>query len=134
MRMKMIKRKTRTMLAVLLAALAITGCGREADRVSYNVSQDADNFNVIRRLTVLNARTDKPMFELVGAFSFELENNRIIAVVETGPGEYKKHSIGLTEWTLWVVEDISGAEVNKYRYEVNFLPEMILPLEITGKD
>lgn len=134
MKMKMIKRKTRTMLAVLLAALAITGCGRESDRVSYNVSQDADNFNVIRRLTVLNARTDKPMFELVGAFSFELEDNRIIAVVETGPGEYKKHSIGLTEWTLWVVEDISGAEVNRYRYEVNFLPEMILPLEITGKD
>lgn len=134
MKMKMIKRKTRTMLAVLLAALAITGCGRESDRVSYNVSQDADNFNVIRRLTVLNARTDKPMFELVGAFSFELEDNRIIAVVETGPGEYKKHSVGLTEWTLWVVEDISGAEVDRYRYEVNFLPEMILPLEITGKD
>lgn len=130
----MIKRKILAILATLLITLAITGCGRESDRVSYNVSQDADNFNVIRRLTVLNARTDKPMFELVGAFSFELEDNRIIAVVETGPGEYKKHSIGLTEWTLWVVEDISGAEVNRYRYEVNFLPEMILPLEITGKD
>lgn len=110
-----------------------SGC-READKVSHNVSQQADNFNVIRRLTVLNARSDKPLFELIGAFSFSLENNRIIAIVETGPNEYKKHSVGLNEWTLWVIEDISGAEVNKYRYEVNFLPEMIVPIEIISED
>lgn len=123
-------------VAVLFAVVMMTmfsGC-TEANQVSYNVSQEADNFNVIRRLTVLNARTDKPMFELVGAFSFTLESNRIIAIVETGPGEYKKHSVGLTEWTLWVVEDISGAEVDKYRYEVNFLPEQIVPITFTNND
>lgn len=107
---------------------------READKVSHNVSQQADNFNVIRRLTVLNARSDKPLFELIGAFSFTLEDNRIIAIVETGKNEYKKHSVGLNEWTLWVIEDISGAEVDKYRYEVNFLPEMIIPIEFTSDD
>lgn len=94
----------------------------------------ADNFNVIRRLTVLNARSDKPLFELVGAFSFTLENDRIIAVVETGPGEYKKHSVGLNDWTLWVIEDVSGAEVDKYHYEVNFLPEMIVPVTFINED
>lgn len=123
-------------IAIILTVAMMTmfsGC-TEADQVSYNVSQEADNFNVIRRLTVLNARTDKPMFELVGAFSFTLESNRIIAIVETGPGEYKKHSVGLTEWTLWVVEDISGAEVDKYRYEVNFLPEQIVPITFTNND
>ena len=83
---------------------------------------------------MINARTDKPMFELVGAFSFELQDRRIVAVVETGPNEYKKHSVGLTDWTLWSVEDISGADVDKYRYEVNFLPEMIVPIKITSKD
>lgn len=113
--------------------VGFSGC-RESERVSYNVSQDADNFNVIRRLVVINARTDKPMFELVGAFSFELQSNRIIAIVQTGEKEFKKHSVGLTDWTLWSVEDISGAEVDKYRYEVNFLPEMIVPIEIVSKD
>lgn len=130
------KLKQRTAAAVILIlalALIFAGC-TEADNVSYNVSQEADNFNVVRRLTVLNARTDKPMFELIGAFSFTLEENRIIAIVETGPDEYKKHSVGLTEWTLWVVEDISGAEVDKYRYEVNFLPEQIVPVTFTSND
>jgi len=120
-------------ILVVMMGLMIAGC-RESERVSYNVSQEADNFNVIRRLTVLNARTDKPMFEMVGAFSFELKDNRIIAVVEIGPSEYKKHSIGLNDWTLWVVEDIGGANVDKYHYEVNFLPEMIVPVTLTNKD
>lgn len=128
--------KRKVVIALIAsAALVFTGCGaREADRVSYNVSQEADNFNVIRRLVVINARTDKPMFELVGAFSFEISSNRIIALVETGPNEYKKHSVGLTDWTLWSVEDLGGANVDKYRYEVNFLPKVIVPVEFTSKD
>lgn len=128
--------KRKVVIALIAsAALVFTGCGaREADRVSYNVSQEADNFNVIRRLVVINARTDKPMFELVGAFSFEISSNRIIALVETGPNEYKKHSVGLTDWTLWSVEDLGGANVDKYRYEVNFLPKAIVPVEFTSKD
>lgn len=135
---KKLKKETKKMAAMFLAIVImgalLGGCGREADRVSYNVSQEADNFNVIRRLVVINARTDKPMFELIGAFSFTLESNRIIAIVETGPNEYKKHSVGLTDWTLWSVEDISGANVDKYRYEVNFLPEMIVPVTFTSND
>lgn len=119
-------------IAVVLCA-GLMSC-REAEKVSHNVSLEADNFNVVRRLVVINARTDKPMFELIGAFSFTLENNRIIAIVETGEGEYKKHSVGLTDWTLWSVEDISGASVDKYRYEVNFLPESILPVTFKSKD
>lgn len=129
----MIKKIRLMCLVIVMASVMFIGC-TEADKVSSNVSQQADNFNVIRRLTVLNARSDKPLFELVGAFSFTLENNRIIAVVETGPNEYKKHSIGLNDWTLWVVEDVSGVEVDKYHYEVNFLPEMIVPVTFTNED
>jgi len=130
-------KRLKTVSVIILATmlcLFLTSCSNQAERVSHNVSQEADNFNVIRRLVVINARTDKPMFELIGAFSFTLESNRIICIVETGENEYKKHSVGLTEWTLWSVEDISGAEVSKYKYEVNFLPEMIQPIEFVSKD
>lgn len=133
------KRTSKKLMSLLLATLLIgtvlTGC-TEADRVSQNVSQEADNFNVIRRLTVLNARTDKPMFELVAAFSLKVDSadNQLEVTCETGKNEYKKHFIGLNEWTLYVVEDISGASVSKYHYEVNFLPEMINPITFTNKD
>ena len=127
------KKCARMVLLVIMTLMLVVGC-TQADRASSNVSKEADNFNVIRRLSVINARTDKPVFELVGAFSFQLDGNRIILTCETGFGEYKKHSIGLNEWTLWFVEDVSGADVTPYRYEVNFLPEMILPVEITSND
>lgn len=38
----------------------------------------------------------------------------------------------LNEWTLYVVEDVSGASVDPYHYEINFLPEMIQPFTITS--
>ena len=45
------------MLLVLLAAVAcmfvFTGCS-ESSKVSRNVSQEADNFNVTRKLTVIS--------------------------------------------------------------------------------
>lgn len=126
------------LVAIILAAVlavVLVGC-TEAEKVSYNVSEEADNFNVIRRLTVLNARSDKPMFELVGAFSITVDetDNQLEVVCETGKNEYKKHFIGLNEWTMYVVEDVGGADVDKYRYEVNFLPESIIPITITSND
>lgn len=46
------------LMVVMIATtvLVTVGC-TEATQVSYNVSQEADNFNVIRRLTVINTRT-----------------------------------------------------------------------------
>lgn len=121
--------------AALFCVLAMTGC-TESDKVSYNVSKEADNFNVIRRLTVINARSDKPVFELIGAFSIEVDNedNQLEIICETGENEYKKHFVSLNEWTIYVVEDVGGADVDKYRYEVNFLPESILPVTVTNSD
>lgn len=123
-------------IMAVISVMILAGCETEASKVSYNVSQEADNFNVIRRLTVLNARSDKPMFELIAAFSITVDSadNQLEVVCEAGDGQYKKHFIGLNEWTMYVVEDVSGANVDKYRYEVNFLPEMIAPITFTSKD
>ena len=49
-------------------------------------------------------------------------------------GSYKKHFIYLNEWTMYVVEDVSGAFVDKYHYEINYLPEMIQPFTIISED
>lgn len=122
-----------SLLAILVGVL--TAC-REVDRVSYNVSKEADYFNVTRRLAVINARTDKPVFELVGNFALETNEgtNELEIICEVAPGEYKKHFVYLNEWTIYVVEDVSGAEVDQYHYEVNFLPEMFNPITITTTD
>jgi len=121
---------------VLVMAVALmfvlTAC-RQAEMVSYNVSKEADNFNVIRRISVFNMRSDKPLFELIGQFSIQnSDSNEIEVICQTGANEYKKHFIYLNDWTMYVIEDVSGVDVTPYRYEVNFLPEMILPVEFTS--
>ena len=35
----------------------------------------------------------------------------------------QKDLVYLNDYTMYVVEDISGADVDKYHYEINFLPE-----------
>lgn len=119
----------------LVACLFIlTGC-TEVGRVSYNIGQEADNFNVSRRIVVINARTDKPIFEMVGNFSIQNNTtNELEIICEIEKGKYQKHFVYLNEWTMYVVEDLEGSNVEKYHYEVNYLPEMIIPFELVHKD
>ena len=64
MKRRATKRIAVLMALVILVCFVATGC-TEADQVSTNISQEADNFNVTRKLTVLNARTDTILLELV---------------------------------------------------------------------
>lgn len=130
--MKNVKRIVAIIAATML--LMLSGC-RESDRVAYNISKEADNFNVYRRLTVINARTDTVLLTMEGTFA--LQNNstsELEVVAEVGEGKYQKHYVYLNEYTLYVVEDISGADVDQYHYEINFLPQMIGGVDITMRD
>ena len=127
--------KTIAIIIILTGMLfVLSGC-TQVERVSYNIGQQADNFNITRRISVINARSDKPVFELIGNFSIQNNmNNELEIVVETEKGVYKKHFIYLNEWTLYFVEDVSGCYVDKYHYEVNYIPEMIQPITIISED
>lgn len=118
----------------ILTSVLLCGC-TEADRVTYNVQKEADNFNVTRRLSVINARSDKPVLELIGNFSISNnEANELVVTIEVAPNVYKVDYVYLNDWTMYTVEDVSGAYVDKYHYEMNFLPEMIIPITFTNKD
>ena len=120
-------------IAIILIALLcvnLTSC-READKVSYNVSLEADSFGVCRKITVINSRTDTIIYELEGVFSLNNSlNNELEIICRTGENEYKKHFIYLTDTVLYVVEDMQGADVSPYHYKVVFYPKMIGGIEI----
>lgn len=117
------KKALAVLTAVTLMAASLTGC-TEAYKVSENISQEADNFNVTRKLTVVNARTDTVLLELTGTFALKNNtDNELEVIIETAEGKYQKDLVYLNDYTMYVVEDISGASVDKYHYEINFLPE-----------
>lgn len=112
------------LLAGTIAVSILTGC-TEAERVSENLKQEADNFNLFRRVVVVNVMSDKILFELDGYFSINVDEdeNQLEITCEVGNGVYKKHFIGLSEMVTYTVEDLSGAVVDKYHYEIHYLPE-----------
>lgn len=117
--------------AAIIAAASLAGC-TQADRVSENISTEAENFNVTRRLAVINTITDKPQLELIGNFSIavDAESDQLEITVKVAENRYKKHFVGLTPTVTYVVEDISGAKVSNTRYQISYLPEAIIPVEL----
>lgn len=118
-----------------MVAIGMTGC-READRVSYNVSKEADNFNVTRRLTVINSRTDKCILQMTGRMSLEEVDGGIAVIVELDRAKhlYQKHYIWMNEWTMYTCEDVTGANVSRYAYEMEFMPQTLVPVRITANE
>jgi len=121
-------------LMVLVLTVVLVGC-RQADRVSHNLSLEADNFNVARKLTVINQRTDTILFQMTGNFSVKKEDDGDLAVIgENEDGTYYKHFIYLSSEISYIVEDLGKTGVNKHKYSINFNPRMIVPIEGTTID
>ena len=121
---------------VVMLMVSMTGCVDEATIVSHNVSKEADNFNVVRRLTVINTRTDKCLLQMTGKISIEDVTDGIAVLVEVDrdKGIYQKHWVYLNENTMYTVEDLNGVGVSKYAYELEFMPQQLIPVRITANE
>ena len=113
-------------------SLTLSGC-RQADRVSYNISLEADNFNTIRQITVINCIQGDVLFQMTGKMSIEADttDNQLEITVEDEYGRYRKHFIGLSDNVTYVVEDITDTNrISEYHYTLNFNPKMWIPVEV----
>ena len=124
-------KKVLTIIGIMtLVCLTFTGC-RQANRASWNLSREADNFNVVRQITVINCIQGDVLFQMTGKMSIHADtNDNQLEVVVEDNGTYTKHFVGLSDNVTYVVEDLDlGAnEVNQYRYQINFNPKMWLPV------
>lgn len=125
--------KKKLLLITLIATLLFifTGC-TEADRVSSNLSKEADSFNVVRQLTVINCIEGDVLFQMTGKMSIKADttDNQLEVIVENENGLYKKHFIGLSDNVTYVVEDLDITNVSKYKYTLNYNPKMWIPIDI----
>ena len=117
--------KTIIKALVISTVLTLTGC-TQADTVRHNITENADSFNVTRRITVFNTRTDKVLMQMTGVMSIKTDSDTKELNVLVKDGEtYYKHIIYLNDDTTYVMEDIGGADVSRSAYEIHFLPEVL---------
>jgi hypothetical protein len=117
---------------VLISGLVCTllaGCS-EAERVNYNISKQATYFECERKITVYNARTDKVILEAEGYMDISNnENKELVCTVKIGKNQYKKNYIYLNDYTMYVVEDITGTHTDPYHYKIYFHTEQPIDIE-----
>lgn len=124
------KTKMKTLVLLICMILLIAGC-TEADKVNANISQQADYFECERKITVYNARTDMIILEAEGYMSISNNNSgELVCTVKTGPSEYRKNYIYLNDYTMYVVEDITGTHTDPYHYKMYFHTEILPSVEV----
>lgn len=79
----------------------------------------------------MNCLKGEVLFQMTGKMSIyaDTSDNQLEVTVEDENGEYKKHFIGLSDNVTYVIEDITAGDVSKYKYTLNFNPNMVIPFE-----
>lgn len=124
-------------LVVIAILLCCSSCETQAERVSYNLSQQADNFNIVRQLTVINCIGGDVLFQMTGKLSIEAdEAEKQLEIIVENDGTYVKHFVGLSDNVTYVVEDLNLGEndVKNYQYTLNFNPKMWIPVTVETID
>lgn len=125
-------KKILCLVLVILMGLSLVSCS-QAERVGYNLTKQADNFNIVRQLTVINCIEGDVLFQMSGKMSITADtaDNQLEVIVEDN-GTYVKHFIGLSDNVTYVIEDLNLGDnaVSKYQYTLNFNPNMWVPVTI----
>lgn len=119
-------------LMLLVLTLIITGLSAcsKADVASQNISKEAEEFRVKRRIVFYNSLQDVYILQIIGNCSIELTDNQKMLEVTCRIGEkkYQKHFLGLSDNVTYSVEQLDYSEVSAYHYEIIFKPSVILPI------
>jgi len=117
-------------IAISLALIAaLYGCSRDADVASRNLSQAADNFEINRRVVFYNGITGDYILTIEGLCSLGNDSTygKVSVTCKTGPTEYKKHFLGVSDNVTWFIEQIEPNKVSTHFYRVTFKPSVIVP-------
>jgi len=121
-----------TLKKIILAAMAtviLAGCDTDANMASRNLSRAADQFEISRRVVFYNGINGEYLLSIEGLCSIKADgaDKQLEVTCKTGPSEFKKHFLGLSDNVTYFAEQLNGADVSTYHYRVIFKPQTILP-------
>lgn len=123
----MIRKTAASILALGAAAALLTGCESAASTASKNVSTEADNFQVQRKIVGLNTRTGEFAFYAEGRCSVERENGDLVALCKHSETDYRKHLL-LEATDIFVsVTQLAPIDVSEYHTKVILKPQGLIP-------
>ncbi|CAB0503841.1 hypothetical protein FRC0456_01057 [Corynebacterium diphtheriae] len=116
----------KVIIPLFVAAATLTACINDSTMVNHNITQDAENFKIARRIVFVNGITDKYLLSVEGYCNINDDQGQLEVICKDG-GEFKKHFLGLSDNVTYFSEQISGANVSDNFYKVVFKPSVIVP-------
>lgn len=115
---------------MIVMSLTLTGCFSDSEIASQNISKDADQFKVRRRIVFYNSIQDVYILEMIGNCSIEVDmsDSQLEVTCKIGEDKYQKHFLGLSDNVTYTVEQLEYSDVSEYKYEIVFKPESIIPI------
>jgi hypothetical protein len=116
-------------IATFIAATILAGCSADADVASRNLSKAADMFEINRRIVFYNGITGEYMLTIEGLCSLGNHDSAgtLSVTCKTGPTNFKKHFLGLSDNVTFFVEQMEPAQASVFHYRVVFKPQIIVP-------
>lgn len=118
-----------TALCAIGTVAVLNGCEDAATVANQNITRAADNFEVHRRVVFINGFNGQYILTVEGLCSLSAgESARSIRVTcKTGPGEFVRHQIGLSDNVTFLAEQLRDVRVSEFRYRVTFNPLSAVP-------
>ena len=118
----------RILVVIVLVSFmfVLAGC-TQSEIVTHNLRKEAEEFNIRRRITILNTRTDATLMQITGLLSIKTdEDDDLNITIEMEPGKYILNYVHLSKDTTYLVEQIDTKEVDKYKYEIVLYPQKLI--------
>jgi hypothetical protein len=124
--------KHKKTIAACFALVTLAGGCSDAEVASRNLSRAAENFEIQRRVVFYNGITGEYILTIEGLCNKDVNHDsgserKLSIVCLTGPNEYKKHLLGLSDNVTYFIEQVDSVNVDVYHYRVFFKPSVIIP-------
>lgn len=123
------KLKIGILAVAVISLLGLAGCDQPADVVSKNLSTAADNFEVPRRISVVNGITGKIDMVVEGYCSLQPSHTpgRVAFVCKTEDGKYLKNFLDKSDNVFVLTEQLANVDVSTFHYRRVFRPQALIP-------
>ena len=122
-----------TVAGVLAIPALLTGCQSDADKAGYNMSQEAEQFNVQREIIGTNTRSGEFLFHYVGRCSLESGTGDssmpgyLQIMCKHGENDYRKHyEKEATDLHIHTTQ-LEPIDVSVYHTKILVKPENLIP-------
>jgi hypothetical protein len=115
------------LLFIVVFIVTVVGC-TDADVVSQNLSKEADNFKIMRRIVFYNGINGEYILTIEGFCSLgNFDAAGEVTVTCKGETGYVKHFLGLSDNVTFFSEQLENVDVSDGHYRVIFKPSTIVP-------